>query len=216
LTQQCFFIRLYIDTTVQVGYTITGIKKKFHGYCDFSQLSANNEVEKKLMVTQNQKDLFLQLIQENRGIIFRICNSYCQTKNDREDLAQEIIYQLWKSSPGFDHTNKFSTWMYRIALNVAISFYRKTQRNTPFVSLDENETAFNKSEETSNEKEENLLLLQQFINELPELDRALMLLYLDAKPAAEIAEILGITETNVTTKISRIKEKLKQKFSSVK
>lgn len=168
------------------------------------------------METQNQKDLFLKLIQENRGIIFRICNSYCQTKNDREDLAQEIIYQLWKSSHSFNNTNKFSTWMYRIALNVAISFYRKTQRNTPFVSLDENETAFNKSEETGHDKEEQFELLQKFINELPELDRALMLLHLDAKPAVEIAEILGITETNVTTKISRIKEKLKQKFSAIK
>lgn len=106
--------------------------------------------------------------------------------------------------------------MYRIALNVAISFYRKTQRNTPFVSLDENETAFNKSEETGHDKEEQFELLQKFINELPELDRALMLLHLDAKPAVEIAEILGITETNVTTKISRIKEKLKQKFSAIK
>ncbi len=164
------------------------------------------------METQSQKEIFLKLIQENKAIIFRICNSYCPNKSDREDLAQEMVFELWKSSASFNDTNKFSTWMYRVALNVAISFYRKTQRNATVIPLDENEAALNTAEECSNEKEQHFILLQQFINQLPELDRALMLLYLDAKPAAEIGEILGITETNVTTKISRIKDKLKQKF----
>lgn len=164
------------------------------------------------METQSRKENFFKLIQKNKGIIFRICNSYCHNKSDREDLAQEIIYELWKSFASFNNTNKFSTWMYRVALNVAISFYRKTHRNATVISLDESTTALNTTDESANEKERHFIQLQQFINELPELDRALMLLYLDAKPAAEIAEILGITETNVTTKISRIKEKLKQKF----
>lgn len=168
-----------------------------------------------MIYSEKDKEKFLQLIQENRGIIFRICNSYCPNKNEREDLAQEIIYQLWKSAASFNYNNKFSTWMYRIALNVAISFYRKTQRNSSFTSLDENEIVLNKSDEENKEQEENFLLLQQFINELKELDKALMLLYLESKPASEIAEILGITETNVTTKISRIKEKLKRKFSTI-
>lgn len=164
----------------------------------------------------NNKESFLQFITENKGIIFRICNSYCPYKNEREDLAQEIIYQLWKSFDSYNNSTKFSTWMYRIALNVAISYYRKIKKNAQTISLEENENFLNKSNEAEFEKEENFLLLQQFINELKELDKALMLLYLDEKPATEIAEILGITETNVSTKIGRIKEKLKQKFSTIK
>ena len=72
---------------------------------------------------------FLQLIQDNKGILFKISNSYCRNRDDREDLMQEIIYQLWKSAGGFDTNRKFSTWMYRIALNVAISYYRRQRRS---------------------------------------------------------------------------------------
>ena len=102
--------------------------------------------------------------------------------------------------------------MYRIALNVAISFYRKEKKAAPVVFLSESNAAMEQSNDSVNEIDENFLLLQQFINQLLELDRALILLYLDSKSHNEIAEILGISETNVGTKISRIKEKLKQKF----
>jgi len=167
------------------------------------------------MNKQPGKEDFLQLVQDNRGIIFKICNSYCHNKNDREDLAQEIIYQLWNSGRSFNTDHKFSTWMYRVALNVAISFYRKEKKTGTIISLDESHAEFADKHEGQNETEENINLLQQFINELKELDRALMILYLESKPYNEIAEILGITETNVATKISRIKEKLKQKFSNI-
>lgn len=163
---------------------------------------------------QNNKEEFLKLIRDNRKIIFKICNSYCKNKSDREDLAQEIVYQLWKSSGSFDPGYKFSTWMYRVSLNVAISFYRKEKKSGNTISLEEHliEIA---DEENPNEPDENFQLLQQFINELKELDRALMILYLEEKEYREIAEILGITETNVATKISRIKEKIKQKFINI-
>src|SRR5258706_14865779 len=83
------------------------------------------------------KEDFLKLIEDNKGIIFKICNSYCSNKTDREDLAQEIIYQLWKSGNSFNTGYKFSTWMYRVALNVAISFYRKEKPGGAKISITE-------------------------------------------------------------------------------
>ncbi|HLK30502.1 MAG TPA: sigma-70 family RNA polymerase sigma factor [Puia sp.] len=164
------------------------------------------------MGTLTDTEEFLQLIQENKRIIFKICNSYCHNKSDREDLAQEIIYQLWKSGNSFNADHKFSTWMYRIALNTAISFYRKEKRSGSVVSLGEHVVDIKDDDDGADALQSNINLLQKFINELKELDRALMILYLEEKSYGEIAEILGITETNVATKISRNKEKLKQKF----
>jgi len=77
------------------------------------------------MDTRAEKDSFLILIHENQRIIFKICNTYCKNKAEREDLSQEIIYQLWKSGKSYDAIHTFSTWMYMVALNVAISFYRR-------------------------------------------------------------------------------------------
>jgi len=161
------------------------------------------------------KTAFVQLIQDNKGILFKISNSYCHNAQDREDLVQEIICQLWKSGSSFQQEKKFSTWMYRIALNVAISFYRKKTRTTPTISLTEQVMDIADNGSSGDPMEENIHLLQQFIHELPELDRALMLLYLEEKSYREIAEILGITETNVATKLSRIKLRLKQRFSTL-
>ena len=166
------------------------------------------------MNNEADKQAFLQLIQQNKGIIFKISNAYCQNKNDREDLAQEIIYQLWKSGHRFNDAYKFTTWMYRVALNVAISFYRNKKRSSHIVSFDQSPDMAELPDENKI-KDENILLLQQFISELKELDKALMILYLETRPYSEIAEILGITETNVATKISRIKNTLKQKFSII-
>lgn len=165
------------------------------------------------MLKQPDED-FLQLLQANRGIIFKICNAYCHNKSDREDLAQEIMYQLWKSAKSYDESHPFSTWMYRVALNVAISFYRKQKQAPASVPLADNFEEIADAPEASREAEANIRMLQQFISELKELDKALMLLYLEAKSYAEIADIIGITETNVATKISRIKEKLKNKFEA--
>jgi RNA polymerase sigma factor (sigma-70 family) len=165
------------------------------------------------MDTQQSKDEFYKLITFNKGIIIKICNSYCADAGYREDLAQEIIYHLWKAGHSFNCSYKFTTWMYRIALNVAISFYRRQTKAAPLISLEDyhTELADNSSEET----EANINLLQQFISELNALDRALMLLYLEEKTYTEIADVLGITETNAATKLSRIKARLKQKFAIV-
>lgn len=157
---------------------------------------------------------FTRLIKENKGIIYKICNSYCADKDDREDLAQEIVYNLWKSFDSFNTNFKFSTWMYRIALNVAISFYRQEKKLKNHDSISENLIVFEENPEDKNEVENNLSLLQEFINELKEIDKAIILLYLDDKSHKEMAEITGFTETNVATKINRIKEKLRIKFSN--
>jgi RNA polymerase sigma-70 factor (ECF subfamily) len=161
------------------------------------------------------KEKFLQLIEENKRIIFKICNAYCPNKQDREDLAQEIVYQLWKSAGNFNDDYRFSTWMYRVALNVAISFYRKQKSNKTIVPLSDDLNQVTEMSGTHHSVEENILLLQQFIRELRELDRALMILYLEEKSHRDISEIIGISETNVATRIGRIKEKLKQRFANI-
>ncbi len=164
----------------------------------------------------NENDLgeFVRLMREHKGIVYKVCNSYCSNREDREDLAQEIIYQLWRSGNTFRAGQKFSTWMYRVALNVAISFYRKRKSANAVVSYKEHLTEIEDQDDTDyeNELERARRILQQSIHEMKELDRALIILFLEAKGYREIAEILGITETNVATKINRIKEKLKQKI----
>lgn len=167
------------------------------------------------MTTQSDKPEFLRLLEEHKLIIYKICNSYCKNISDCDDLAQEISYQLWRSHDNFNGTVKFSTWMYRVELNVAITFYRKTTSTGNIIQLAEPANEPEDKKEDNTELEKNISVLQQFINELKELDRALMILYLEEKKYVEIAEILGITETNVATRIRRIKGKLKQQFSTL-
>jgi RNA polymerase sigma-70 factor (ECF subfamily) len=166
------------------------------------------------MAPNSNQDEVLGLIQEHQKIIYKICNSYCNNKGDREDLGQDIVYQLIKSYPTFKPEYKFSTWMYRVALNVAISFYRKTKSDGRVRLVDQYDD-YEDIDERPTCLENNIIILQQFIDELKELDKALMILYLESKSYKEITEIIGISETNVATRISRIKEKLKQKFSTI-
>jgi RNA polymerase sigma factor (sigma-70 family) len=164
------------------------------------------------MLTKDQE--FTRLVRENKGIIYKICNSYCSGKDDSDDLAQEIIYNLWKSFNNFNPEFKFSTWMYRIALNVAISFYRREKKFKNHNPILEGLIVFEEKPEDKTEVEKNLRLLEVFINELKEIDKAIILLYLDDKSHREISEITGFTETNVATKINRIKDKLRTNFSN--
>lgn len=160
------------------------------------------------------KNEFLSLVQDNRKIIFKICNSYCPNRSERDDLAQEIVYQLWKSFPGYNAKAKFSTWMYRIALNVAISYYRKDKTAKNIVLYNEQLLEIEDSiDDDATIEERKFSELQKFIGELKAIDRSIMMLYLEEKTYKEIAEIIGISETNVATKISRIKDKLKTSFS---
>ncbi len=143
------------------------------------------------MIMQNNKEEFLKRMEEHKLIIYKICNSYCKNIRDRDDLAQEITYQLWKSYSHFNSSVKFSTWMYRVALNVAITFYRKTKTAEAIIKLAEPDTENEDEKENRDELEKNINILQQFINELKELDKALMILYLEEKTYSEIAENNG-------------------------
>lgn len=166
------------------------------------------------MNTVTDKDGFVKLIEENKGIILKICRSYCNNPADREDLAQEIIYHLWKSGNSFNPDYKFSTWMYRVALNVAISYYRKEKKAPAITTVEALHINIVDDAAAVNEKERNLQLLQQFITELKRLDKALILLWFEARSYKEIADIIGITETNVATRINRVKQQLKNKFEA--
>ncbi len=162
------------------------------------------------------KEDFIAHLQIYKRIIYKICHAYCKSKDDIEDLAQEIIYQLWKSFGNYNNSFKFSTWMYRIALNTAISFYRSRKKHSHHVIESIHLIQMEVAADDNSITEANITLLQHFIHQLKELDRALMLLYLEENSYKEIAEILGISESNVATKISRIKEKLKQDFLNQK
>ncbi|HVN69468.1 MAG TPA: sigma-70 family RNA polymerase sigma factor [Candidatus Binatia bacterium] len=161
---------------------------------------------------------FLGRLQEHRGILASVANGYCRDRSSREDLLQEMIVQLLRSYPRYDEKRvSFSTWMYRIALNVAISFYRTQYRHTRHAADGEgllaripDPVAFE-----DDVRDERLEFVHAFIAKLDPLDRSVMLLYLDDRPHAEIAEILGISVSNVGTKIGRIKQQLKREASAL-
>lgn len=155
---------------------------------------------------------FQELIMQHKGILFKVARTYCQDEEDRQDLIQEIMIQIWQSFHKYNNKFKISTWLYRISINVAISFYRKDSVRKKYrIPFDEQISKINDDEEI--EKEQKLNLLDQFIGELKEFDKALILLYLEDKSHTEIADILGISVSNVGTKVGRIKDKLKHRFS---
>ena len=156
---------------------------------------------------------FLKVIEDNTGLIYKISDAYCKRKEDQEDLIQEIIIQVWQSFPRFNSQVKISTWIYRIALNVSISFYRKRyKRNSVFEELKEDQPT--EAYQLDAVADENINQLRYFISQLDEFNKALMLLYLDQYSYEDIASTLGITKTNVATKISRIKQQLKTMFNN--
>jgi RNA polymerase sigma factor (sigma-70 family) len=164
------------------------------------------------MADRHSQHRFEVLLREYRKIIFKVVAIYARDAEDRSDLTQEICAQLWRSFGSYDERRaRFSTWMYRIALNVAISQVRR-DRNSPadrIEPLDEHHLERIAGDEPIIEQDERITALYAFIGHLDTLNRALILLYLEDRSYAEIADILGISETNVATKISRIKQKLR-------
>jgi len=164
---------------------------------------------------QMQQQFYQKIIEQHKGILFKVARAYCPDEEDRQDLIQEMMIQIWHSVHKYNDQYKISTWLYRISLNVAISFFRKSStRAKKYTELTEH--VLDPPIDDISEKEGQLNLLEQFINELKEIDKALMILYLEDKSHTEIAEILGMSVSNVGTKIGRIKDKLKTRFSQVK
>lgn len=155
---------------------------------------------------KSNRKVFSELIKENQRIIHKITMVYESGLADREDLFQEICLQLWLSYPNFREEAKFSTWMYRVALNTAISNVRKEKKKPFFEPLFENAGI---PEDNSDEKEK-VKLLYRTISKLNRIDKAIILLWLEEKNYEEIASIMGTTKTNVSVKLVRIKRKLEE------
>jgi RNA polymerase sigma-70 factor (ECF subfamily) len=166
-----------------------------------------------MSVAPDQREAFTRLLDQHAGIIRKVAATYASRRADRMDLMQEISLQLWKAYPRYSPERPFSTWMYRISLNVAISFLRNATRpHRQTVSLEA--TDLDVADETATpETDERVAELQRVIAGLEPLNRALLLLYLDDRSHREIASILGITETNVATKISRLKERVRKEMT---
>ena len=152
---------------------------------------------------------FIQIVQKNQGIIHKVCNIYCDEQEDRNDLFQEIVAQLWKSFPTFREESKFSTWMYRVALNTAITSFKKTKRR-PDQSRLTYENYQVKDESYHADTEENIKTLHRAVAQLTGVEKSIVLLFLENKKYEEIAEITGITQNYVRVKMNRVKKKLKK------
>ena len=176
--------------------------------CNFLSLSSTNPLKEPPLVIGEEKK-FIDLINEHQGLIHKVCIMYESERDIRNDLFQEIVLQLWKSFPTFRGEAKITTWMYRIALNTAISGYRKQTRNVRTEDL--HEVHLNISEHHSGDDgEENALRLQWAIKQLSEIERAMIMMALEEIPYDEIAETIGITQNNVRVRMNRIREKLRK------
>jgi RNA polymerase sigma-70 factor (ECF subfamily) len=153
---------------------------------------------------------FISLVEEHKQIIYKVCYMYASDKENLNDLYQEVVINLWKAFPRFRGECKASTWVYRIGLNTCISFIRKSRSHPKVVPLTVDLEAFAEEEDKTAQLHE----LYQMISRLSQLERALILLWLEEKSNQEIAEIIGISRNNVAVKLTRIREKLKQMSNS--
>lgn len=152
---------------------------------------------------------FAKLIKENQGLVIKVSRLYTNTLEDEQDLFQEIVLQLWRSYDSFKGQSKISTWMYRVALNTAITLFRK-KRKSPHTDelLDYHHSNFSDDEDTA-QKQQQISSLYKIIKMLPNVERAIVTMYLDDLPYRDIAENLGITEVNARVKMNRLKKTLK-------
>ena len=155
---------------------------------------------------ESTEKAFIALVKAYERIIYKVCYLYTTPRATLNDLYQDVVLNLWKAFPKFRHECKMSTWVYRIALNTCISFIRKEKNIPEIVTLTQEADRSEEEDET----EAMLRQLYRMINRLGELDKSITLLYLEEKSYEEIAEITGLTVTNVATRLSRIKEKLRK------
>ncbi len=156
----------------------------------------------------NREDEFIQLIHQNQGLIYKITTIYTRDREEQKDLYQEIVYQTWKSFDQFKKVSKPSTWLYRVGMNTAITSLNRSKKRVNAVPMEGLELDF--ADELDWEMEERLKLLYAEIRKLGLLDRGIVFLFLEGKSHEEISEIVGISSSNVGTRLSRIKEKLRK------
>ncbi|AQX04921.1 sigma-70 family RNA polymerase sigma factor [Elizabethkingia meningoseptica] len=149
---------------------------------------------------------FSKLVKENQGLIIKVARMYTNTPDDQQDLFQEIVLQLWRSYDTFKGNSKISTWMYRVALNTAITLFRKTTRT---IKTDELADFHQPIDDENDENQQQIALLYKVIKMLGDIDRAIVMMYLDDVPYKDIAENIGITEVNARVKMNRLKKTLK-------
>jgi RNA polymerase sigma-70 factor (ECF subfamily) len=167
-------------------------------------------------MSDDARDDFGDLLQQHHGIVFKVANSYASHPEDRADLAQEIAAQLWRAWRSYEPDRPVTTWMYRIALNVAISHLRgRSLRDRHHVPFEDglHDAAHDAGTDDGQASSQLLRLLRETIARLAPMDRALMLLYLDERSHREIAEVLGISEGNVATKLSRLKARIRESLA---
>jgi len=150
------------------------------------------------------KEKFVQIVNENQGIIYRVSKMYRDTKENQEDLFQDIVLQLWKAYPKFRGESKVSTWIYRIALNTSIATFRKNKIVIDYIEKIPDTEIHSKEKETSNNEEKMFIALRK----LKDVEKAIISLYLEGYSHKEIAELIGITENYVGVKFNRIKNRL--------
>jgi RNA polymerase sigma-70 factor (ECF subfamily) len=154
---------------------------------------------------------FLALLESHQRPLFKVCWAYGSTSHDRDDLFQEIVGRLWTSFGKYDRSRKFSTWMFRVALNVAIDFRRRQQRwRRETASLDEDRAAVSAAAADDPMKRQQLQDLRDLLEQQSDADRAILLLYLEGHSHREIGEVLGTSESNVGTRLNRLKTSLRQ------
>ncbi|MEM7370057.1 MAG: sigma-70 family RNA polymerase sigma factor [Bacteroidota bacterium] len=156
---------------------------------------------------------FVQVIQENEGIIFKVANIYAREGEDQKDLYQEIVYQLWRSFKSFQGKSKISTWIYRVALNTAIRHMNQLRKKASYVSM--NSDLMDLYEEQDAETEERMTMLYEQIKQLNVVERGIILLHLEGKSYQEIGSITGFTPSNVGTRLSRIRNKLSAQIKNM-
>lgn len=152
---------------------------------------------------------FITLLEQHQNLIHKVCRIYTSDEDTHQDLFQEISIQLWKAYPNFRGDSKFTTWAYRVALNTAISLFRKSRKNVETSSIDISSFQL-KYHEYDDTEEIQLQLLYKAIHQLNDIDKALVFMYLEDKDYRDISETLGISEVNARVKMNRIKTKLKE------
>lgn len=151
---------------------------------------------------------FVELLEKHQNIVHKVCRLYTNNYDAHNDLFQEITIQLWKAFPKFRGDSKFTTWMYRVGLNTAITLYRKSKRRIKTQEFDAVQFKIS-AEEYDSTEEEQLKLMYQAVHQLNDIEKALVFLYLEDKDYREISDTMGISEVNARVKMNRVKKKLK-------